>query len=930
MSDSDESVAASAGGDEEDEDKSDDDDEHSIKTLATLATTRIQRAHVRHKSRSFELPVRRTTPQEARACGALIELAKWAFEGAQTSLSYVRDLVPTESPADSVFHRTVEAMRESLDGGSIPIVRGPLQPDEEEAARRPGPDRLRAFAKGDVREAAALMAHAWVRPVILYSQICRGVAETRINRLVLEERLAFLKGLWERVGFHVRLLMQATQHGIMDPKIPMHSHRKALVYRLLVHGKYLDALLALHAIVPEAGIGATMAELEEFARQAVPILTELERVLPIGPLEVDEPELFRNTRIYFQVVEFTTPRVVQCIGPALVVAVAWANAFSTIIRQSEPALIRARGQAGLRLEAAQRYAFNERVATSINADVVRRGRVLGSFVYPEDGSADHVQILLGNATGVARTSLSTGPDQMFDAIRPGDVKPYSMQMVPVEPGVDIKRFVFNSNPDAGAYSRIAPRALALLSDAKFWFACSGLLQSYADGTPVDERHVLLFGASLADCSMATLRGVAAPEDAYRWVRSFLDLSLGAWTQGIWLAPGEAWVALLAGALTRRFVPLSGLEGLLWFTDNMLIPGTVPNLYLSLGYICWVTASYVRRTGTCCSFGTFAGFSAAAAGLAWAIAPYAAGAALAAAGGMFIATRFASWAQVAEITWDYASWPMRSAHQGFIGKLTQIWESMPGVSNLAKLRMFAGSCWAQLGLGEVVLRAAEGKQTVLSDYQAAATARIEVDDIKVAAEVARITNKIFDELPTQNNNPLMAMNNTLGHMHRSVEGFKTLPAVAPLVEIEAKEAAKLCVGAIAMTAVGTWATTRVVEGARERFYPARLRRWAGYLGTPHKYLQHVFNLGFSVCRRKRGNTSLPSDEETQPAEFAEAQHRAANRFINADQERSLDIDNMRQRVAEWTAEGETRERIARMIGIDYGAAWKTAYERGDFG
>lgn len=877
-----------------------------------------------------------TTPAQACGCAGLIQIARAFFEGKLKQLSDVDGLVRVFGgfTADTVFHRTRDAMSMVLRGADIPLTKG--NDGSEERRRTPGLDALTAFPSGERRTAAAIAAHSWPTPVILYAQICRGVTEAKIDDAVRRDHLKFIQRLWERVGLHVELLQQAVDHGILNWRIPMTAHNRGHVYRMLVHGKYLEALLALHAIVPLAGVGAEPDELIAFERQATVILKELEPSLPINSAADRDPSFLRDPRAFLEVAEFITPRILKLITPALTVATVvmlpYVRAYGDAARHVSPALVRARAQAAQRSGVIDRMDALTKVAGNINLDKVKGGELLARFVYAgEEGGPDPVSVLRGNPATVARTSLSTGPDQVFEAVRPNGKETYSMQQA-FGVAATIRQYIFSNNADAGAFSRISVRAMLLLEDAKFWTACAGLLQSYADGTPVNEVTVAMFGASLAECTTAQLRGVNVPEDQYRWTRSLLDLSLGAWTQGIFLAPGEAWIMLAAGCLVRYVVPWAGIEDFLWFTDNMLFPGTLPNLFVSLGYVCYMAIAWLRNRGPRCSFRLFAGCTATAAGVAMAALPTIAGPLVLVGAGAGLALRLAgfSWAGILGLTIDWTSSPIRSAFRRFVQEFEAMLQYRSAVTNLADLRTFGMRCWSRLGLGEAMLHAAQGNAGVLDSYQTASSTGVRDIRLPMDTAAARVARTIMDEIPLKESNSTRGMVSVLDHMHRHTEEFKTLPSVAPLVEAATETALDTFMNNVAVTAIGAYATPRLVDAVRSRYYSDSTKWWINLAGTPRRFVQHILHLGFSsCCRRRRPPTTTVSVENKQAAQIAHASFQFANGYINAAQEREFELQRMRQWVKEQRNEWNMRDAdIADLISRTYEPAWKGKFERGE--
>lgn len=874
-----------------------------------------------------------TTPRQAVGTNALIQIARAFFSGKLQQLSDVDGLVRVLGgfPADTVFYRTRNAMSMVLRGADIPVTKG-----NDRSRRVAGLDELTDFESGEKRTAAAIAAHAWPKPVILYAQICRGVTEAKIEDAVRREHLRFVQRLWERVGLHVELLQQAVDHGVLNWRIPMTAHNRGHVYRMLVHGKYLDALLALHAIVPLAGIGAEPDELVAFERQATVILKELEPSLPINSEADRDPSFLRDPRAFLEVAEFITPRILRLVTPAFmlatVVMLPYVRAYGDVARQSSPALVRAREQAAQRSGTIDRMDALTQVAGSINVDKDKGGKLLARFVYAgEEGGPDPVPVLYGNAATVARTSLSTGPDQIFEAVRPEGKAEYSMQRA-FGVAATIRQYIFSNNADAGAFSKISVRAMLLLEDAKFWTACAGLLQSYADGTPVNEVTVAMFGASLAECTTAQLRGVNVPADQYRWVRPLLDLSLGAWTQGIFLAPGEAWVLRAAGCLVRYVVPWAGIEDFLWFTDNMLFPGTLPNLFVSLGYVCYMAIAWLRNRGPRCSFRLFAGCTATAASVAIAALPTIAGPLVLVGAGAGLALRLAgfSWAGILGLTIDWTSWPIRSAFRRFVQEFEAMLQYRSAVTNLADLRTFGMRCWSRLGLGEAMLHAAQGNPGVLDSYQNASNTGMRDIALPRATAAARVARTIMDQIPLGESNSTRGMVSVLDHMHRHTEAFEALPSVAPLVEVAAETALDTFVSNVAVTAIGATITPRLVDDVRGRLYSDRAKWWLNLAGTPQRFVQHIFHLGFSrCCRRRRPPTTTVSVEDKQAAQIAHAGFQYANGFINAAQEQDFELRRMRQWVKTQRTEWKMRdEDIAYLIGLTYDEVWKAKFENGE--
>lgn len=916
-------------------------DEHEVEEWKDAQTDEVARGglrqrqwiaeHKRHKS-----PMNRqrrhlqTTPREALGCAWLVGIAGAVFSKAWESLPSAATVRKAAggSPADTVFDRTLDALKMPLRGADIPVVKGHQQSVEREARATPRVGELLAFRDGPDRRAAAIAAHAWPRPVILYSQICRGLTDANINPMVQREHLQFIQRLWQRVGYHVGLLDRAIQHGILDWRIPMRSHNRGHMYRMLVHGKYLDTLLALHAIVPLNGIGADAAELTTFEREATVLLKALEPLLPIGNEEDHDPSFFRDPRAVLEVAEFVTPRVLRLIAPALtlatVVVMPYVRAYETEARQSYPPLVRAREQAASHF-AGFRAEELKKVAEAINADE-RRGRLLSRFVYTADGGdGSSVPIEPGDAKlSVAIVSLNTGPSQLFQAERFGNG--YSMQDEPGFVG-QVRRFLFTSWATAGQFSRISVRVVSnVLEDAKFWAACAGLLQSHADGTPVEAATLVTLGVSLTQCVVRQLRNVNVPEDQYGWVRSILDVSLGSWAHGITLAPGEGWIMRFAGCLVRRVVSWRHIEDLLWFTDNFLIPGTTANLCFSLGWILWVVVESLRRHAPAAlTPGVFAAISVAATGAAYGLASYAAPAMV---GGVFLARGAgATWGQILGLTVDWTTWPVRRLFGFYAEQLEAVLRGRPAVRNLPDLRTFALRCWRAIGKGDAMLNAARRDAAVLDDNMQALRIQTDADALRNVA-AARTARQILDTLPPEVGNATRGMGIALDHMHRQTEGFVVLPLVAPQVEVEAEAATETFMIGLAATAVGSWATNQAMGRFRDRFYSEQAKWWVNLAGTPQRWVQHVFTLGFSRCRRRQSSSRLPSADEQKASQGPEAGYQYVNGFVNAAQEQVADKKYLLEWIREQREDGMDEDDIAALILDTHGEGWHRAFKRGE--
>lgn len=806
--------------------------------------------------------------------------------------------------ADTVVNRTVEFMTAELAAGDVHVFAGDAQAEEEGARRYAGFNRLRGVEDPDIRNAAALTVHGWALPILLYHSIHTGAYRKFYNFCAgsateMQKHIDLVRDVWQRVRFHVNLLGDAINAGVLNREIPWHQHKPAYVRRLAKHGEFLERMLALQNITPLEGIGAKMPQLHEFDRRATEILHELTEILPTGEVEDPDISFWRNTEEWFKMLEFTTPRWVDWVLPVVQIgAIAvplWLELTGDVVQHNHPALLRAEEMSRDAEAVLERERFNAEVAAELNAHP-SRNELLGRMVYAQDNNAASKAYVPGvGYIGVATTSLAHDAQKSIRGERLN--VPMYPNLLKVGDAEGLGRFIHANATEAGLFSQFTSIPLTILRKPKLWAACLGLLRARAElgteRTAEFAKAVATHGATLTLCADEVLEEVKLPADQHRITRAFIDYQVGAWMKGIHhaITMPEAWALQTLGYYVHEGLG-DGLDDVLWWTNNALVFGTAANTALVTNYlIYWIGTSLFVPTENAKSFPAFVWHTMKAGVRAW-WSLGAVGASLS----LTIPTSYVAyqswWYGLGPEAWLRMAWNVlmspTHAMQALVTRVRSELEiRFPTVRGLRAMRESALRSWRVSGMDRVFRSMADRDPSLRADYAAADASLVNSIERPLVQNVGRVAEEIA-RLPPASGVPLKDFDAAMSHMHHALERYATVATTRAVVE----SATGAVVATFVVQSLGTVGAAVVTQQMLSSAYalaPAPVRRWRSYLGTSLMALPRLLYHGFARCASRRRAPARPPDEAAQVVyegslEMWEYGDRAINPVAAADRAR----------------------------------------------
>lgn len=774
------------------------------------------------------------------------------------------------SQADSIVDRSVNFLNTELAAGDILAVPGPAQVAEAAARQRPTFQRLTRIADAELRNAAALTAHGWALPLILYHHIHDGVHgqghnhchETPTGNV---RHVKLLRDVMERMRYHVLLFGNAINLGILDPDVPWYQHDLSVVLRLAKHGEFLDRMLELHAAAPHGGIGARTGELKEFDRRATAILEALLESLPTGEVEDPEPQFWRDTERWLKAVDLVAPNWTKWVMPLVqlgaIALPAFLEIMQPVLTRNTPAGLRANAFGATGVVALENDAFNRDVAAELNAHPAK-AELIGRMIYSQDNGAHKVYINAKNDTGVSAASLGHVTQRALRAERNVAVRPYP-DMLEVGNEGGIGRYVHVNATLAGLHSQFTSVPMAILDNPRLWVACDGLLRAQAEfgagRTAEAVKMVNTYGAGLTQCVQETLAEARLEPDQYAIVRAFVDFNVGAWMQRIHLLASmpEALALHTAGYLLHHHLG-DAILNIPWWADALL-PGTPANTMLVTNYLVyWVgrqIAQFKRPATATMNFEEF---------MWWCIKGYTKATGywnLVAMG--YYHVSYNGWWSVPDLwvvpryVMSLSAWPARTVLDLVTRFRAEFRARFPLHRGLREWREAALRVWRVSGMDRVFGEMANLDPELRPDYAAGAAALNAAVEAPTVQNVMRIANEIA-AAPNATGVPLADFNAAMNHMHAKLERFNVIPTTKVVVEA----ATGAVIATMVIEPAGVLGAALVTQHLISEAY-ARVpvvQGWRSYLGSRIKALPKLLGRSFARCVGRRAPRRIPTAEE----------------------------------------------------------------------
>lgn len=773
------------------------------------------------------------------------------------------------SQADTVVTRSVEFLETELAAERVLVLAGDVQAVEASVRGVPTFGKLTRIRDKRLRDAAALTAHGWVLPLILYHQIHEGkrndpfhfCAGTPVED---EGHHKLLRRVLERARYHAILLGEAVNLGILDPDVPWYQHNLAVVLRLAKHGEFLDRMLELQTLTPGEGIAAGRRQLEEFDERATAVLLALVDSLPTGAVEDPEPRFLRDNARWVRAFDLVAPRWTGWIMPLVqlgaVAMPTFLEIMEPVVRYNTPAGLRARDLGTAAIPVLDRENFNREVATELNAHPAK-DELLGRMVYAQDNGAHKVYVTARGEVGVSATSLGHETQHSIRANRVVGARNYP-DMLEVGSVEGLARLIHVNATKAGLYSQFTSVPMCIMADANLAVACDGLLSAKAEfgagRTAEAQAMVNLHGASLTKCAERALLGANLPEDQHVLVRAFVDFQVGAWLRDFhfWTAMPEAMALHTAGYFLHHHLK-DTVSGIPWWTDALL-PGTPANTMLVTNYcVYWIGRQIAQLATPRMETMNFEQF------VWWCIrgytkvthywnAPAAAG---------YVAYNWwwgtlDAWV-VPRFVLDLGLYPARGVQACVQAVRTELRTRLPTITGLRAWREATLRAWRVSGMERVFGHLARLEPEMKLDYEAGADALNAAVEGPVARNVARVANTIA-AAPSATNVPLTDFNTTMNHMHEALESYQVIPVTQAVVNA----ATKAVIATVVIESLGVTGAALVTQYMVSQAYdrvPAAAA-WRSYLGSRAKALPKLLYRGFARCLGRRAPPRLPSDKE----------------------------------------------------------------------